>query len=216
MSRRADRGSRGPRPSQTRGRLVLFGLGLLTVVRELGGRPGRRSSRVGDRAAAVAAGPSGLPERPQTLSGVEEPRRWRSRWAFYAVGAGMIAWGARGLFTTASTKPANWAKFFIGGVVAHDLLFSPILAGAVFLAIRRIPAAHRAYVQAGVLITGLVTLVALPMVLSPGVPDDPSALPLPYGGNLLLVVAVIWLAVLGTAVVDSARRRSGQPRAVIE
>jgi len=195
---------------------VLVGLSLLTVVRELGRRPGGRSSPISDRMAAVASGPPGQPERPHTLSGVEEPRRWRSRWVFYAVGAGMIVWGGRGLFTTASTKPANWAKFFIGGAVAHDLLFSPIFAGAVFLAIRRIPAPIRAYVQAGVLITGLVTLVALPMVLSPGgVPDNSSVLPLPYARNLLLVVAVIWLAVLGTAVVDSTRR-SGQPRAVIE
>lgn len=198
-----------------RGRLVLLAVGLLALGRELG-RPSRPAPEppveVSPRHAAA--------DRPHTVSGTEEPARWRSRYAFYAVGVAMMAWGLRGLLTTASTKPLNWGKFFLGGVIAHDLLFAPVFALVAVLAVGHIPAAYRSYVQAGVLITGLLTLVSLPMVLHPGGrPDDPSTLPLPYGRNLAITLACIWAAVLVTAVVDRRRRsgaRGAQPRTVIE
>lgn len=196
-----------------RGRGVLLVLGLLAA------RQGRRDVPT----AQPSAGPPGeptRPDRPHTVSGIEEPPRWRSRWAFYAVGAAMMGWGLYGLLTTASTKPLNWASFFVGGVVAHDLVFLPLLALVVVLALHRVPARYRSYVQAGVLISGLLTLVTLPMVLSPGRPDDPSTLPLPYARNLFVAVAVVWVAVLVTAAVGRrnrlGNRARGQPRAVIE
>ncbi len=122
----------------------------------------------------------------------------------------MMAWGLRGLLTTASTKPPNWGRFFVGGVIAHDLVFAPVFALVAVLAVGHIPAAYRSYVQAGILISGLLTLVSLPMVLHPGGrPDDPSTLPLPYGRNLAIALACIWAAVLITAVVDRRRRSGG-------
>lgn len=199
-----------------RGRLVLLALALLAV-----GRSRRhRSAPPVHPHRPTAPSPVRLPvERPHTVSGIEEPTRWRSRYALYAVGVAMMAWGLRGLLTTASTKPPNWARFFLGGVIAHDLVFAPIFALVALLAVGQIPAAYRSYVQAGVVITGLVTVVTLPMLVTPGRPDDPSTLPLPYGRNLAIALACIWAAVLVTAVVDR-RRRSGRaaayPRTVIE
>jgi len=203
-------------PPPPRGRVVLLLVGLVALVR---GRPHRRT---GEAAGPAPEAPTRRQpaERPLTVSGVEEPPRWRSRYAFYGVGAAMIAWGLRGLFTTPSTKPLNWAMFFVGGVVAHDLVYAPIFAVVVFLVVRRIPAPYRPYVQAGVVITGLLTLVALPMVLSlGGVPDDPSALPLPYARNLMISLGTIWAAVVLTAVMDRRWRAAGrhrQARTVIE
>lgn len=190
-----------------RGRGVLLVLGLLAA---RGGRRAAGASRPEQE--AVAAPPAA--DRPYTVSGIDEPARWRSRWAFYAVGIAMMGWGLYGLLTTASTKPLNWANFFVGGVIAHDLVFAPLLALVAVLALQHIPAPYRSYVQAGVLISGLLVLVTLPMLISPGRPDDPSTLPLPYGRNLLLVVVVVWAAVAATALVGRRRdRASGVSRA---
>ncbi len=183
-----------------RGRGVLLVLGLLAA------RQGRRDVPTGQPGAGSRGEPT-WPDRPHTVSGIEEPPRWQSRWAFYAVGAAMMGWGLYGLLTTASTKPLNWASYFVGGVVAHDLVFLPLLALVVVLALHRVPAPYRSYVQAGVLISGLLTLVTLPMMISPGRPDDPSTLPLPYARNLLVALVVVWAAVLVTAVVDRRRSR---------
>lgn len=191
---------------QPRGRAVLLAVGLLAIGRE------RRRRRAPAPAPPAAPSPRPAePDRPHTVSGVQEPPRWRSRYAFYAVGAGMMAWGLRGLLTTASTKPPNWGRFFVGGVIVHDLVFAPVFALVAVLLVGHIPAAYRSYVQAGVVITALLTLVSLPMVLHPGGrPDDPSTLPLPYGRNLAIALACIWAAVLVTAVVDRRRRSDGK------
>lgn len=184
-----------------RGRGVLLVLGLLAA------RRGRRAGETSAPAQEIGA-TQPTADRPHTVSGIEEPPRWRSRWAFYAVGGAMMGWGLYGLLSTASTRPMNWASFFVGGVVAHDLVFAPLLALVAVLALHHIPAPYRSYVQAGVLVTGLLMLVTLPMLVSPGRPDDPSTLPLPYGRNLLLVLAAVWMAVALTAVVGCRRGRS--------
>lgn len=194
-----------------RGRLVLIAIGVLAMAggrrRRRGQDPERRTTETGGARGRNLA----TPDRPYTVSGIDEPPRWRSRWAFYAVGAAMMAWGLYGLLTTASTKPLNWATFFIGGAVAHDLVFVPLIALVVVLGLHLVPAAYRSYAQAGVLGSGLLILVALPMLVSPGRPDDPSTLPLPYGRNLLLLLALAWLAVLATAAAGLRRRRSSGP-----
>lgn len=205
-------GAELPRP---RGRGVLLGLALLAAGRGLARRPARAPSTTDHAGRAGTVTPT--VERPLTLSGTEEPPPWRGRWALYGIGALMIGWGLRGLLRTPSTRPPNWAKFFLGGVIIHDLIFLPLIAVLVAVGLRWLPARYRSYAQAGLLMSGSLTLVALPVVLRYGRrPDDPSTLPLPYGRNLLIVLAVLWGGVVVTAVVNNRRRRDGQPRGVIE
>ena len=65
----------------------------------------------------------------------------------------------------------------------------------------------RPYVQAGLILTGVVTLVALPFALGKGrTADLPSALPLNYGRGLTITVGVIWLAVGLVAIVRERPR----------
>ncbi|WP_083983912.1 hypothetical protein [Actinomadura hibisca] len=106
----------------------------------------------------------------------------------YVVGGALIAYGAYGL--ASHVDLIGWAIWFGGAVLVHDLLFAPavLLAGAVVT--------HRR-TRAALVVAGAVTLVALPMVLGLGKrADNPSILPLPYGRNLLIVLAVIAVAAL--------------------
>lgn len=141
---------------------------------------------------AAPAGPGAT-----TLSGREEPPRWRGRWPLYLLGVGIAGWGLVGLLSNASrTDPLNWAIFFVGSILGHDALLAPIVLLAAAVGVRRIPATYRGVIQAGAVISGAVTLLAMPVVLGLGRRADvPSQLPLPYVRNLLIVLGGIWLGV---------------------
>lgn len=122
------------------------------------------------------------------------------RWIAYAVGCALMLTGVVGLLSDAGdTNPLGWALWFGAGVVLHDLVIAPLVIAAAW-AMRRVPGT----IRAGVLVSVLVVAGTLPVVLGLGRrPDNPSILPLPYGRNLLLVLAAVWL---GTAVVLVLRR----------
>ena len=76
-------------------------------------------------------------------------------------------------------------------VIANDGLLAPLilLTGAALL---RAPAGARAYLQSGLVISGSVTLVAVPLLLGFGRSLDlPSALPLNYGQGLAITLGLI-------------------------
>lgn len=131
-----------------------------------------------------------------------------TRWAAYAVGCALMLAGAVGLLAdTADDHPLGWALWFGGGIVAHDLVIAPMVY-VVARALRGLPGA----VRAGILVSVLVIAGALPVLLTPGRdPGNPSILPLPYGRDLLLVLAAVW-AVTGALLL--ARRLRDHRRAV--
>ncbi|MFC9977969.1 hypothetical protein ACFVH6_44390 [Spirillospora sp. NPDC127200] len=110
----------------------------------------------------------------------------KARLPAYAAGGALIAYGGYGL--ASHVDLLDWAVWVGGAVLVHDLVFAPavLLAGAAVT--------HRR-TRAALVVAGAVTLVALPMVLGLGRrPDNASILPLPYGRNLLIVLAVIAVA----------------------
>lgn len=128
----------------------------------------------------------------------------KTRIVAYAVGGSLIALGLYGI--VAKSDPFGWAVWFGGAVVLHDAIFVPavLLAGALTT---RLPGSYRRRVQAALAMAAAVTLVALPFVLGFGRrADNPSLLPLSYGRNLLIVLAVIAVA----ATLPSVWRGLGQ------
>lgn len=125
----------------------------------------------------------------------------------YALGLPFVAFGAY-LVLNAAPWPAlrSVAFWFGGGIVVHDALIAPlaILVGA--LVLRIVPTAARAPVQAALIITGCLAIATFPLVWGQGVdPSVPSQFPLPYGRNLLIVLALVWL-VAGAFAIARARR----------
>ncbi|MFG1927281.1 hypothetical protein [Cryptosporangium sp. NPDC048952] len=119
------------------------------------------------------------------------------------LGTALVAYGVHGLLG-ALGPPAlvRWFVFFLAGTLATDLVLMPF----VDLLLRRVRPGRR-LIAGGVVISGVLTLVATPFLTGGGRdPSVPSALPLDYGRGLLVLLAAVWLGVAILAVV-SARRR---------
>mgnify|MGYP000450998850 CR=1 FL=1 len=89
------------------------------------------------------------------------PRFWISA----AVGWAVIGWGVYGIFSNSlDTRPANLAKFVVGGALLHDLLVAPVLILVGVLIARAVPARVRGPVQAALVVSGIVALFSWPLV----------------------------------------------------
>ncbi|MER5884142.1 hypothetical protein ABT160_09955 [Streptomyces sp. NPDC001941] len=112
---------------------------------------------------------------------------------------GFGAWLMAGL-------PAPWdALVWLAGAVAvHDGLVAPLVLAAGLL-VAAVPA--RGVVRGSLVAAGCLTVVALPVLLRPGTPANPSVLPLDYLRNWLLLLAVVAGAGAGLACVLWARQR---------
>ena len=135
-------------------------------------------------------------------------RRGPLFWLSAVAGWAVIFWGVRGaLHHHIDTRPAELARFFVGGAVIHDLIFAPVVLGAGVLIARLVPGRWRAAVQAALLISGCAALFAWPEVRDYArVNHNPTSLPHNYTANLLVVVAAVWIA---TGLVTVVRRRGG-------
>lgn len=143
-------------------------------------------------------------------------------WGSVAVGWTVIAVAVRGLLAEAdwAANPDGFGRFLVTSALVHDLLLAPLALGAGVLVARLVPARVRAPVQAGLIASAVVTIVAWPFVRGYGrAATNPSALPWDYGRNLVLLLGAIWL-VAGAAAVwrlsrgtrDRAIRPAPRPR----
>ena len=135
--------------------------------------------------------PADVPEaRPQSSHHRAGPAFWVSA----AVGWVLIGVGLRGVFAhRIDTRPANLAKFVVGGALLHDLLIAPLVLLAAVLLVRALPGRSRAPVQAALVVTGAVALFSYPLVRAYGLAaHNPTSLPHNYSLNLLVVLGVVW------------------------
>ncbi|HEY7271107.1 MAG TPA: hypothetical protein VH502_00135 [Actinoplanes sp.] len=131
------------------------------------------------------------------------------------IGSGLlvIAYAVIGAATDPDVKLPGVLAFLLGALVAHDAVFLPMVLAVGVLIGRYVPAEHRTAVRAAALVSAAVTLVALPLVLGLGRdPGNPSALPLPYGRGLAVLLALIWLTALAAVAVRRIRKRFARSR----
>ncbi|WP_223837562.1 hypothetical protein [Streptomyces venezuelae] len=126
-----------------------------------------------------------------------------TRWVLGAFGLLLI--GVGGWHVAAQPDPYDVLVWLGGALVLHDVLVAPLVL-AVGLLVAAVPA--RPVVRGALITAGSLVLITLPLLLRPGAPPNPSALPLPYARNLLLVLAVTAL-VASTAAWLARRRRAG-------
>ncbi|MFJ7204776.1 hypothetical protein ACIQWR_14690 [Streptomyces sp. NPDC098789] len=135
------------------------------------------------------------------------------RYLLGGVGLLLVAVGVRQVL--ALPDPWDVLVWLGGGLVLHDAVIAPlVLAVGLLLAAgaraARWPAGARGLVRGALLTGGALVLVTLPLLLRPGAPPNPSALPLPYGRNLLIVLgAVVLLAAAALAVMVAVGRARG-------
>ncbi len=124
-------------------------------------------------------------------------------WISAAIGWAVIAWGLRGIFEhSLDTRPANLARFVVGGALLHDLIIAPLLIGAGVLLARAVPGRARAVVQGALAISGIVALFSYPLVRGFGLAaNNPTSLPHNYTAGLLIVLGVVWAVATALVVV---------------
>jgi hypothetical protein len=128
-------------------------------------------------------------------------------WACLVAGWTVMAFGLRGVLqNSTATHPANLSAWFFGSGLVHDLLLAPAVFLIAVVLGRLVPARARGIVQAGLIVSALVVLVALPLILSPGPPGNPSALPRNYPVGLSIVVGTVWAATGLLLLVGTIRR----------
>jgi hypothetical protein len=121
-----------------------------------------------------------------------------------------MGWGAVGLLRDAtSTVPASWLRWFLGGLLVHDLLLVPAVL-AVGLAVRRLPALLQPPVRAALIVSGTLALMSVPLLLGYGrstQPGNVSLLPGDYSRNLAITAGVVWAAAATWALLRLLVRR---------
>ncbi|MCX5301346.1 hypothetical protein OG898_33615 [Streptomyces sp. NBC_00193] len=118
-------------------------------------------------------------------------------------GAGLLLIAIGGRLLADLPDPLDVLVWMGGALVLHDGIIAPLVLAA-GLAVAAVPA--RGLVRGALLTAGALVLVTLPLLLRPGTPPNPSALPLPYGRNLLLVLAAVAVAAGVMAVAGRWRR----------
>ncbi|WP_030689319.1 hypothetical protein [Streptomyces globisporus] len=128
------------------------------------------------------------------------------RYGLGALGVALVGLGA--WLVAAEPDPLGVSVWLAGALVLHDGILAPlVLAVGLLLVGRR----RRGPLRGALLVAGSVVLVTLPLLVRPGAPPNPSALPLPYGRNLAIVlVSVAVVTGVPVAVRRWRERRQGR------
>lgn len=142
--------------------------------------------------------------------GIKELKHQPGRVAAFVVGGLIAAYGAFGLLSNLNTSQLiGWGTWVVGGPLIHDLVIAPLSAGVAVALSRVLPTLIRPWVTIGIMLSAMLTFIALPSVLRLGYsPDLPSALPRNYAHGLLWYLAVVWFAVAIAIIVTLVRRRA--------
>ncbi len=132
--------------------------------------------------------------------------RWRLLLAVAGIGLGL--YGAGRLFTG-----VPWSSLVLVGLwlilalIIHDGLLSPAVV-AVTALLGRIPPRARRYLQFGLIMAALITVIALPMIYQQGrQPPAKTLLQQDFQVNLMILLAIIAAGCLAAYAVRVARDR---------
>lgn len=147
---------------------------------------------------------------------MSEPRYGRAYWIALPIGVALMVFGIVGMVGDKGIATSvNIGAWLVAADVAHDLVLAPAacLIGAVIA--RVLPHWCRAPVQAALLTTGVLLIVAFPALRGYGhdqVPDNPSVQPLDYTTATLTTLAVVWVGAASWATVRLASAGRGRRR----
>jgi hypothetical protein len=133
-------------------------------------------------------------------------------WRIILAAAG-IALGAFGVFRLLTEIPTYslviLAVWMVAALVIQDAILTPSVVGVGWLLRRYVPDRGRRYLQVALIISALITVIAVPMIFLRGTQPAVKALLLRnYGFNLILIIAIIAVISLILYAVRVARDRS--------
>lgn len=122
------------------------------------------------------------------------------RIAFALVGLALLGYGAVLAWDFATARSVNAVQglaWFVGGPVLHDAVVAPVVGVLGVLLTRFVPVAWRAPIGVGAVLSGVLTLLAIPLLWRPfGVATNPGLHDRDYGTGFALALGVVWVVVL--------------------
>lgn len=133
------------------------------------------------------------------------------RWLLALTGLALLGYGAVLAWEFASSRTVNavqGAAWFVGGPIVHDGLIAPAV-GLVGLGLAKVlPRPWHRPVTIGLVLTGVLTLLAVPLLWRPfGGATNPGLHDRDYGSGLAIAVGIVWGAVIVVGLAQQYRSR---------
>ncbi len=126
-------------------------------------------------------------------------------------GLALLGYGAVLAWEFGTSRTVNAVEglaWFAGGPIVHDGLVAPVVGLAGLVLARRLPRPWRVPVTVGVVLSAILTLLAVPLLWRPfGVPTNPGLHDRDYGTGLAIALGVVWLAVIAAGLAQWARSK---------
>ncbi|MCK9923378.1 hypothetical protein MXD61_16120 [Frankia sp. AgPm24] len=131
-----------------------------------------------------------------------------------AAGVAVAGYGIAGLMAhPRATHPVHTLRWLLGGLLGHDVIVAPATAVLGVILSRIVAHPYRAVIQVASFVSASVALVSFPLWSGRvGHPANPSVDPLPYGRNLLIVLAAIWTVAAAVMLRRAVRARRSTDR----
>lgn len=134
------------------------------------------------------------------------------------VGIAGVTYGVlRILEQSEDTHPAQLGVWLLGALLVHDAIIAPVVIGVGAVLARFVPSRARAYLQAGLIAAGLVSVPGVILIEREGKTASPALALLEqnYLLNLLVLLALIAGVSAGSYAISVARsnRRNSRPSA---
>lgn len=128
----------------------------------------------------------------------------RTRVALGAAGGLLMAFGAFRLLTEVALADLFVLAVWLAvAILLHDFVLSPFVVGAGWVLGRTAPPRIRRYLQAFLIVAGLITVIAIPLILREGTqPEQTTLLVQDYSTNLAFLLGLLAAA---TAVMFAVR-----------
>lgn len=131
------------------------------------------------------------------------------RIVFVAAGIALLLFGVFRLTTEiALPNLIGLATWMFAAIVIHDGVLSPLVLSIGWVLRRYVPDRPRRYLQFALIVCGLVTVIAIPMIYLRGSQPAVKAILLRnYGANLGLIIGLVAVVTLVVYAVRVAHRR---------
>ena len=130
-------------------------------------------------------------------------------------GLALLAYGAVLAWEFATSRAVNAVQggaWFIAGPLVHDGIVAPVVGLTGLVLTRVVPGPWRTPVITGAVLSGVLTLVAIPLLWRPfGTAVNPGLHDRNYGAGLAVTLGAVWLAVIIAGVVRTARTSAPSP-----
>ncbi len=133
------------------------------------------------------------------------------RWLLALTGLALLGYGAVLAWEFAASRTVNavqGAAWFLGGPIVHDGLVAPVVGLAGLGLAKVLPRPWHTPVTVGLVLTGVLTLLGVPLLWRPyGGATNPGLHDRDYGIGLAIALGVVWAVAILAGLAQQHRSR---------